>query len=135
VRADIHGLHDLNRETQLRERFGREAQATAWMRSPHTVELYDFGVTNDGTFYYVMELLDVFNLEDLVNRFGPVPAERAIQFLRHTCHSLGEAHEKGLIHRDIKPANLGSWRPSKCSAERWTPEPTFTPSVVWDTGP
>jgi len=110
VRTDLQGFHDGDRSMQLRERFGREAQATAWMRSPHTVELYDFGVTNDGTFYYVMELLEGFNLEVLVDRFGPVPAERAIQFLRHACHSLGEAHEKGLIHRDIKPANLFTCR-------------------------
>ena len=110
VRADSHGFHDGDRESQLRERFGREAQATAWMRSPHTVELYDFGVANDGTFYYVMELLEGFNLEVLVKRFGPVPAERAIHLLGQTCHSLGEAHEKGLIHRDIKPANVFTCR-------------------------
>jgi len=110
VRADSHGFHDGDRAVQLRERFGREAQATAWMRSPHTVELYDFGIANDGTFYYVMELLEGFNLEELVNRFGPVPAERAIHLLRHVCHSLAEAHEKGLIHRDIKPANIFACR-------------------------
>jgi serine/threonine-protein kinase len=106
VRSDPQGHHDGHREMQLRERFGREAQATAWMRSPHTVELYDFGIANDGTFYYVMELLEGFNLEGLVQRFGPVPPERAIHLMRQTCHSLAEAHEKGLIHRDIKPANV-----------------------------
>jgi serine/threonine-protein kinase len=91
---------------KFQERFGREAQATALMRSPHTIELYDFGVANDGTFYYVMELLDGFDLETLVTRFGPIPAERAIHLLIQMCHSLGEAHEHMLIHRDIKPANV-----------------------------
>ena len=92
------------------ERFHREAQAAALLRSPHTIGLYDFGVTDEGTFYYVMELLDGFDLESLVRRFGPVPAERAITLLRQACHSLGEAHTRGLIHRDIKPSNLFTCR-------------------------
>ncbi|MDH3458346.1 MAG: serine/threonine protein kinase, partial [Gemmatimonadota bacterium] len=87
-------------------RFTQEAQATASMRSPNTIELYDFGVSAEGTFYYVMELLDGFDLETLVRQFGPVPAERAVHLLRQVCHSLAEAHEHGLIHRDIKPANI-----------------------------
>jgi serine/threonine-protein kinase len=76
------------------------------MHSPHTIDLYDFGVTDDGTFYYVMELLHGYDLETLVKRFGPVPAERAVHVLRQMCDSLAEAHESGLIHRDIKPANV-----------------------------
>ena len=95
---------------QLVRRFEREAQATALMRSPHTLELYDFGVAEDGTFYYVMELLDGFDLDELVERFGPVPPERAIHLLRQACDSLAEAHEAALIHRDIKPANLYTCR-------------------------
>ena len=106
VRSEALGTPDSGRSREMRERFGREAQATASMRSPHTIELYDFGVANDGTFYYVMELLDGFDLETLVKRFGPVPAERAIRMLTQVCHSLGEAHARGLIHRDIKPANV-----------------------------
>ncbi|MDH4338365.1 MAG: serine/threonine protein kinase [Candidatus Krumholzibacteria bacterium] len=97
---------DERHHRELQERFGREAQATALMRSPHTIELYDFGMANDGTFYYVMELLEGFDLETLVKRFGPVPAERAVAMLAQVCHSLGEAHANGLIHRDIKPANV-----------------------------
>jgi eukaryotic-like serine/threonine-protein kinase len=91
---------------ELRARFEREAQAIALLRSPHTIQLYDFGVTDDGSFYYVMELLDGFDLETLVQRFGPVPVDRALHVLTQVCHSLGEAHTRGLIHRDIKPANI-----------------------------
>ena len=91
---------------ELHARFEREAQATASLRSPHTIELYDFGVADDGAFYYVMELLDGFDLETLVERFGPLPAERAVHLLTQVCHSLAEAHAAGLVHRDIKPANV-----------------------------
>ena len=94
------------RQSELHARFEREAQATSLLRSPHTIELYDFGVADDGAFYYVMELLDGFDLETLVARFGPLPAERAVHLLTQVCHSLGEAHAAGLIHRDIKPANV-----------------------------
>jgi serine/threonine-protein kinase len=87
-------------------RFEREARATAGLKSPHTVQLYDFGVTDDGTLYYVMELLDGMDLETLVQRFGPVPPERAIHFLLQACASLDDAHHNGLVHRDIKPANI-----------------------------
>src|SRR5262249_32156426 len=90
----------------LLRRFEREARATAGLRSPNTVQLYDFGVTDGGTWYYVMELLDGMDLETLVARFGPVPAERAIHLLAQVCASLEDAHENGLVHRDIKPANL-----------------------------
>lgn len=92
------------------KRFEMEAQATAALSSPHTVQLYDFGTSEDGTFYYVMELLEGLDLEALVERFGPVPAERAVHLLRGICLSLCEAHERGLIHRDIKPANIYACR-------------------------
>jgi eukaryotic-like serine/threonine-protein kinase len=88
------------------ERFRREAQVAAGLRSPHTIQLYDFGVTRDRRLYYVMELLDGCDLETLVTRYGPQPAARVAYILRQACHSLAEAHAAGLVHRDIKPANL-----------------------------
>ena len=87
-------------------RFEREAHVTASLSSPHTVQLYDFGVADDGTFYYVMELLNGLDLETLVRRHGALPVERAIYLLRQACQSLAEAELYGLVHRDIKPANL-----------------------------
>lgn len=90
----------------LMRRFEREARATANLKCPHTVELYDFGVAEDGSLYYVMELLEGFNLQELVQRFGPLPADRVVYLLHQVCCSLGEAHRNGLIHRDIKPANI-----------------------------
>ena len=87
-------------------RFEREAQAIARLRSPHTVELFDFGIAEDGAFYYVMELLDGLDADTLLRRFGPTPPERAIFLLRQVCHSLSEAESCGLVHRDIKPANI-----------------------------
>jgi eukaryotic-like serine/threonine-protein kinase len=105
----IEGSSGPASETAQR-RFEREAQATASLSSPHAVHLHDYGVTSDGTFYYVMELLDGLDLGSLVERFGPVPPERAVHFLRQACHALGEAHATGLIHRDIKPANLYACR-------------------------
>jgi hypothetical protein len=110
IRPEVLGGTDLEARRTLVRRFEREAQATAMMRSRHTIVLYDFGVTDDGTFYHVMELLQGFDLHALVRQFGPIPAERAVYLLRQVCDSLGEAHEAGLIHRDIKPANVYSCR-------------------------
>ena len=87
-------------------RFEREAQATASLRSPHTIDLYDFGISDTGAFYYVMELLVGRDLQSLVREFGQQPAERVLYLLDQVCDSLAEAHATGLVHRDIKPSNI-----------------------------
>jgi serine/threonine-protein kinase len=109
IRPEMLGGGDAARHL-VTQRFQREAQATALLRSSHTVELYDFGMTEDGTFYYVMELLDGLDLAQLVKSTGPLPPERALHFLLQICDSLGEAHAAGLIHRDVKPANIHACR-------------------------
>jgi len=105
VRSEIGGRTDEQTAT-LHRRFEREVQATTALRSPHTVAVYDYGTTGDGCFYYVMELLNGFDFETLIQRFGPQPPERVLSFLLQACDSLAEAHSAGLIHRDIKPKNL-----------------------------
>jgi len=97
---------DETRALTVLKRFEREVQATAVLRSPHTIEVYDYGIAQDGTFYYVMELLNGLDLQDLAEKFGPQPAGRVVHILKQACHSLHEAHVGGLIHRDIKPSNL-----------------------------
>jgi serine/threonine-protein kinase len=106
VRPDALQISNPDRREALLARFEREALATASLTSPHTVEVYDFGVEEDGTFFYVMELLDGIDLHEMVARFGTLPPERAVWFLRQACRSLAEAHDRGLVHRDIKPSNL-----------------------------
>lgn len=101
----ISGSDGRDSSTRL-QRFEREARATAALRSTHTVHLYDYGVSEDGTFFYVMEYLEGIDLDTLVERYGPVPAERAVFLLSQACHSLMDAHAQGLIHRDIKPSNV-----------------------------
>jgi serine/threonine-protein kinase len=106
IRGGAGRADGLEASAEARRRFEREAQAIASLRSPHTVELFDFGVAQDGTFYYAMELLEGLDADTLVRRFGPVEPERAIYLLRQICRSLAEAESFGLVHRDIKPANL-----------------------------
>ncbi len=99
------GDDEESRRTAL-GRFEREAQVTATLRSPHTIELFDFGVARDGTFYYVMELLDGMDMDSLITDFGPQPAARVVYLMLQACASLQEAHDAGIVHRDIKPANM-----------------------------
>ena len=87
-------------------RFEREVRLTATLSHPNTVEIYDYGRTSDGACYYVMEYLPGLSLEELVERHGPLPPERAVYLLRQVCQALREAHAVGLIHRDIKPSNI-----------------------------
>ena len=89
-----------------RQRFKQEAETIATLQSPHTVNLFDFGVSQNGSFYYVMEMLDGISLQMLVDKFGPLPASRLIYMMLQACDSLEEAHSRALIHRDIKPSNI-----------------------------
>jgi serine/threonine-protein kinase len=98
-----HGPADSERLLRL---FTREVRTTASLRSPHTIQVYDFGITREGAFYYVMELLDGLDLMTLVERFGPQPAERVASLMKQVCHSLREAHARNFVHRDVKPANI-----------------------------
>jgi serine/threonine-protein kinase len=88
------------------QRFEREVRATATLTHPNAVQVFDYGHTPDGTFYYVMEYLPGPTLEEMVGRHGPLPPERALHFLRQLCGALREAHAIGLIHRDLKPGNV-----------------------------
>jgi DNA-binding NtrC family response regulator len=103
IRPELLG--EKNRQAAT-ERFRLEARSIARLSSPNTVRLYDFGVSETGSFYFVMELLTGMDLASLVQRFGPMEPERAVYALRQACRSLGEAHSAGLLHRDIKPHNL-----------------------------
>jgi serine/threonine-protein kinase len=94
-----------NEELAVR-RFEREANVIASLQSPHTVYLYDFGVGQDGRFYYVMELLDGLSLQTLVSTFGPQSPSRVLTILQQVCRSLEEAHQQGIVHRDLKPSNI-----------------------------
>ena len=106
VRPEVLGASSDVEARLLLKRFEREAQATAALNSPHTIQVFDFGSTDDGTFFYVMELLMGRDLESLVREFGPVPAARVGYLMRQVSHSLADAHARGLVHRDIKPANI-----------------------------
>lgn len=98
--------HDATAAAVAIARFEREAQVIASLTSPHTVQLYDFGTTEDGALFYVMELLNGVDLDAFVRRYGPLGAERVVHVLQQACASLAEAHRRGLVHRDIKPANI-----------------------------
>ncbi|MBX3437987.1 MAG: serine/threonine protein kinase [Planctomycetaceae bacterium] len=93
-------------DPQALARFEHEVQATARLTHWNTIEIFDYGRSEDGTFYYVMEYLPGMNLEQLVEMHGPLPPARVIHLLSQTCDALGEAHAQQLIHRDIKPANI-----------------------------
>lgn len=106
IRPEMMGPMDTPAAQLAIKRFRREAEVAASLRSPHTVELYDFGVTDDETLYFVMELLEGMDLDALVRNHGPLPANRVIHILAQICESLEEAHKRGLVHRDIKPPNI-----------------------------
>ncbi|MFT7619088.1 MAG: hypothetical protein ACI97A_002737 [Planctomycetota bacterium] len=88
------------------QRFEREAQVTANLRCPHTIEVFDYGTTSNGSCYYAMEFLDGLDLDSLIHNHGAIPYGRAVYLWQQVCRSLAEAHSKGMVHRDIKPANI-----------------------------
>jgi serine/threonine-protein kinase len=87
-------------------RFQREVQSAARLKHPNSIDIYDYGHSEDGTFYYVMEYLEGMSLSELVRRAGPLPPGRVIYLFRQVCAALAEAHSLGLVHRDLKPANI-----------------------------
>ncbi len=91
---------------QALARFEREVHLSASLTHPNTINIYDFGRTEDNVFYYAMEYLTGMDLRTIVQRFGPLCPERAAFIAAHVCGSLGEAHARGIIHRDIKPSNV-----------------------------
>lgn len=93
-------------DPQALARFEREVRATAKLSHWNTIEIFDYGHTDDGTFYYVMEYLPGKSLADLVDHHGPLLPARVVSLMSQVCEGLAEAHALGLIHRDIKPGNI-----------------------------
>jgi serine/threonine-protein kinase len=87
-------------------RFSREALITASLSSPHTIRLFDYGISQSGTWYYAMELLEGHDLQRLIERWGPLPPHQVVDVGLQICDSLAEAHARGLVHRDLKPSNV-----------------------------
>jgi serine/threonine protein kinase len=88
------------------QRFRREARAAGHMQHPNAVTVTDFGATDDGYLYIVMELLEGRTLRDLLAHEGPLDPARAVSIMLQVCAAVGAAHNAGLIHRDLKPANI-----------------------------
>ncbi len=105
-RVAIKIIHPERAGPDLVERFAREAQTTAELSHPNTVRVFDYGVSEDGRLFLVMEHLHGITLEALVEQHGPQPPERVRHLIMQACDALAEAHDAGVIHRDIKPANL-----------------------------
>ncbi|MEK6247667.1 MAG: serine/threonine protein kinase, partial [Planctomycetales bacterium] len=93
-------------DSKALRRFEREVRTTAKLSHPNTIEIYDYGRSDEGVFFYVMEYLPGMDLSGIVKHHGPVPPQRAIHLLRQACHGLQEAHGIGFVHRDIKPGNI-----------------------------
>jgi len=94
------------RSPEALARFEREVQLSATLSHPNTITIYDFGRSEDATFYYVMEYLEGMDLQRMVEKFGPIPPARTAYILKQVCGSLAEAHARGIVHRDLKPSNI-----------------------------
>ncbi len=103
VKVIREGQH---RDANALARFEREVQATASLTHPNSVQIFDYGRTDDGTFFYAMEYLPGLSLDEMVEQHGALPPARVVHFLVQLCGALGEAHGRGLLHRDIKPGNV-----------------------------
>jgi hypothetical protein len=97
---------DVNTNPVALARFEREVRSAAMLSHPNTIEIFDYGHSEDGTFYYVMEFLPGLSVSKLVDQFGVLPPGRAIYLTRQVCGALAEAHRRGVVHRDLKPANI-----------------------------
>jgi serine/threonine-protein kinase len=106
VAVKILKPEEQERSSHALGRFEREVRATAELVHPNTVRVFDYGVTEDGLWYYVMELLEGETLAEHVTRLGPLPPARAIHIVGQAARALAEAHDHGIVHRDIKPENL-----------------------------
>jgi eukaryotic-like serine/threonine-protein kinase len=106
VAVKILKPEEQERSASALARFEREVRATAELMHPNTVRVFDYGVTEDGLWYYVMELLQGETLAQHVSHFGPLPPARALHIVGQAARALAEAHERGIVHRDVKPENL-----------------------------
>ncbi len=97
---------DATKDETAIARFEREVKATSELSHPNTIRVFDFGTTDDGIFYYAMELLEGMTLSDLVRAEGTLAPARAVHLIAQAARSLAEAHGMGIVHRDVKPANL-----------------------------
>ncbi|TWT48802.1 serine/threonine-protein kinase [Botrimarina hoheduenensis] len=93
-------------DPRILARFEREVRSTAKLSHWNSIDIYDYGRTEDGTFYYVMEYLPGHNVGELVESEGALPPSRVVYLMDQVCRALAEAHAHGLVHRDIKPANI-----------------------------
>ena len=104
--AAVKLLDGVSADRETVDRFEQEVQLTCQLTHPNTIQIYDYGRTDEDLFYYAMEYLPGFSLEQVVTLAGKAPPARVIHILSQVCGSLHEAHEQGLIHRDVKPANI-----------------------------
>lgn len=93
-------------DAQAVERFRREAQAAARLKHPNAVNIYDFGVSNNGLVYLVMELVEGESLRSIMKQQGPLTPSAAAEILSQICAALDEAHRQHIVHRDLKPDNI-----------------------------